>query len=99
VQCEQAHPPGGVDRILVGMMTALGDLGRDIVDRDDAVEQHHNHENQQEKREIVQKRIAHERQPLRCPSQMAVERRTASMNILSHLLRGARRCVPDSAAY
>jgi hypothetical protein len=50
-----------MDRVLVGMMARLGDLGRDVVDRDDAVEQHHHHEQQQEQREIVQERIAHGR--------------------------------------
>src|SRR6516225_6263412 len=52
-------PIRGVDRVLVGMMAGLRDLRRDVVDRDDAVEQHHDHENQEKQREIVEKRIAH----------------------------------------
>ena len=59
MQREQAHPSGGVDRVLVGMMARLRDLRRNVVDRDDAVEQHHDHEKQQKQREIVEKRIAH----------------------------------------
>jgi hypothetical protein len=31
------------------------------VDRDDAVEQHHDHEEQQKQREIVEKWVAHDR--------------------------------------
>jgi hypothetical protein len=42
----------------VRMMARLRNLRRDVVDRDDAVEQHHDDENQQKQREIVQKRIA-----------------------------------------
>jgi hypothetical protein len=45
----------------MGMMARLRDLRRDVVDRDDAVEQHHDHEDQQTKRKIIQKRIADDR--------------------------------------
>jgi hypothetical protein len=52
---------GRVDRVRMGMMARLRDLRRDVVDRDDAVEQHHDHEDQQTKRKIIQKRIADDR--------------------------------------
>jgi len=38
MQCEQAHPPGGMDRILMWVVAGFGDPMRDIVDSDDAVE-------------------------------------------------------------
>jgi len=37
MQCEQAHPPGGMDRILMWVVAGFGDPMRDIVDSDDEV--------------------------------------------------------------
>jgi hypothetical protein len=44
MQHEQADPTDGMDRVLVRVMTRLGDLGRNVVDRDNAVNQHDHHE-------------------------------------------------------
>jgi len=49
VQQEEADPTGGMDCVLMRVMAAMGDLGRNVVDRDDAVEQHDDHENQEAK--------------------------------------------------
>ena len=54
VQQEKADPTGGMDCVLVRVMAAMGDLGRNVVDRDDAVEQHDHHKKQQTERDIVQ---------------------------------------------
>jgi hypothetical protein len=43
----------------MGVMARLCNLGRDVVDRDDAVKQHHDHETEQTKREVVQEWIAY----------------------------------------
>jgi hypothetical protein len=43
----------------MGVMARLRNLGRDVVDRDDAVKQHHDHETKQTKREVVQEWIAY----------------------------------------
>jgi hypothetical protein len=48
-----------MDRILVRVMTLFRDLGWNVVDRDDAVEQRYYDEDQQAEREIVQERIFH----------------------------------------
>src|SRR6476620_11519834 len=80
------------------MITRLCDLGWNVVDRDDAVEQHHNDENQQEKCKIVEKRIAHERQPLRYHSPKghrefaalpATRRPHAARSVVTHFRRPA----------
>src|SRR5262245_56474593 len=44
--------------VVMGMLPLLGDLGRNIVDGDDAVEKHETDEQKQPQSEIVQKRIA-----------------------------------------
>jgi hypothetical protein len=46
-----------MDGILVWMVPRLGDQTRNIMNRDDAVKQHHDYEKEQAKCEIIQKRI------------------------------------------
>ena len=65
MQCEQAHPAGRVNRVLMRMIAGFGDSIGDIVDRDDSVEENHHHENQEAEREVVQKWITdHGRLPV-----------------------------------
>src|SRR6516165_2159117 len=59
VQHEQADPPRSMDRVLVGVMTRMSDLGRNVVDRDDAVDQHDDHEKQQAKRKVIKEWVFH----------------------------------------
>src|SRR6516164_11206409 len=59
VQHEQADPTGGMDRVFVRMMTRMGDLGRNVVDRYDAVDQHDDHEKQQAKRKVIEEWVFH----------------------------------------
>jgi hypothetical protein len=60
MQRKETNPTGRMDCILVRMFTGFSDLVRDIVNGDDGVEQHHDHEKEKEEREIVKKRIAHQ---------------------------------------
>src|SRR5262249_12009207 len=64
MQREQAHPPGRMDGVLMRMIATFRDEVWDVVDGDDAVEQHHHDEDQQPEREVVQKRITHTWLPL-----------------------------------
>ena len=48
------HVHARPQRELGALMPRLGDLGRNVVDRDDAVEQHDHHKKQQTERDIVQ---------------------------------------------
>jgi hypothetical protein len=48
-----------MDSILVGMMPRFGDPGRYVMDRDDPVEDRHDHENEQSECEPVQEWIAY----------------------------------------
>jgi hypothetical protein len=50
-----------VDRIFVRVMTRVGDPGGNVVDRNDAVDQHGHDKKQQTKREVVQEWIFHAR--------------------------------------
>jgi hypothetical protein len=59
VQHEQADPAGSVDGVLVRMMTRMRDPSRNVVDRDDALDQHDHHEKQQAQCEIIQEWIFH----------------------------------------
>ena len=56
------------------VLTGFSDLKGDIVNGDDGVEQHHNHENEKEERKIVEKRIAHQSSTLflgkACPASL-----------------------------
>src|SRR5262249_8887552 len=58
MKSEQADPACGVNRIDMRMMPLFGNLRRNVVDRDDAVEYHDHHENKQTEREVVQEWIA-----------------------------------------
>src|SRR6185312_14686189 len=58
VQGEQAYPTRGVDRILVRMIAGFRNKIRNVMDRDDSVEERDDYENQQAKREVVKERIA-----------------------------------------
>jgi len=76
VQHEQADPAGGVDRVLMRMMTRMRDPSGNVVDRDDAVDQHDHDEKQQAKCEVIKEWIFHGRSP----SQVGAERqRTAAV--------------------
>src|SRR5215831_5101978 len=59
MQGEQAYPACGMDCVLVGMMAPSCDPGRYVMDRDDAVEDRHDHENEQPECEIIQEWIAY----------------------------------------
>src|SRR5690349_19460569 len=59
MQCEEAHPSCGVDRVLVWVVARLGDQIRNVMDCDDAVEQHHNHKEENSESEVVQERVTH----------------------------------------
>jgi hypothetical protein len=62
---EKTNPASRVYSIYVRMMTLLSDPSRDIVDRNDPVEDHNDHEDEQTKCEVVQEWIAyHYRTPL-----------------------------------
>jgi hypothetical protein len=56
---EEAHPPGGMNCILVRMIAGLGDQMWNVMDRDDAVKQREDHQEQESEGEIVQERIAY----------------------------------------
>src|SRR5215212_3086733 len=58
MQREEADPSGGMNGVLVRVVSAFRNQVRNIVDRDDAVEQHHDHEDQDEEREVIQERVA-----------------------------------------
>jgi len=59
MQCEQAHPPGGMDRILMWVVAGFGDPMRDIVDSDDAVEHDGYDKEEQEQCDVVEEGITH----------------------------------------
>src|SRR5215831_17349727 len=59
MQGEQAYPACGMDCVLVGMMAPSCDPGRYVMDRNDAVEDRHDHENEQPEREPVQEWVAY----------------------------------------
>jgi hypothetical protein len=71
-----------MDCVLVGMVALFCDRVRDIVDRDNAVEQHHDHEQQQKQREIVQKRVTHD------PSTLSLRGRSIDQMALTTITRG-----------
>lgn len=58
MQREQAHPARSMNGVLVRMVSRFRDFGWYVMDCDKAVEKHHDHEDQQAQREIVQERVA-----------------------------------------
>jgi hypothetical protein len=50
-----------MDGVLMRVMARMGDPGRNVVDRDDAVEQHDHDKEQQAQREIIEERVFHAR--------------------------------------
>ena len=51
---EEAYPSCRVDRILVWMIAAMRNVVRDVVNRDDPVENHQAHKDQNKKRDVVE---------------------------------------------
>jgi hypothetical protein len=47
-----------MDGVCMRMMALFGDFGRNVMDRDDPVEDHNDDENKQSKSEVVQEGIA-----------------------------------------
>jgi hypothetical protein len=64
MESEQAHPARRMDGVCMRMMALFGDPGRNVMDRDDPVEDHNDHENKQSKSEVVQEGIANHFTPL-----------------------------------
>jgi hypothetical protein len=64
MQCEQAHPPGGMDCILMWVVAGFRDPMRDIVDSDDTVEHDGYHKKEQEQCEVVEEGITHTVAPM-----------------------------------
>ena len=57
MESEQAYPACRMDRICVRMMAPFRDPGRNVVDRDDPVEDHNNNEDKQPEGEVIQEWI------------------------------------------
>ena len=57
MECKQAHPTRRVDRILVRMVTLLGNLVGHIVDGDDPVKQRDDDENEKPQSEVVEEGV------------------------------------------
>jgi len=57
MESEQAHPARRMDGVCMRMMALFGDFGRNVMDRDDPVEDHNDDENKQSKSEVVQEGI------------------------------------------
>jgi hypothetical protein len=55
---EKAHPSGRVDSVLMRMVARLGNDVGNVMNSNDAVEQHHYDKKQNSKGEIIQKWIA-----------------------------------------
>src|SRR6185295_20408105 len=56
-QREKADPTGRVNSVLMGMITVLGDVVGDVVDRDDPIEERDENKDQEPQGEVIQKRI------------------------------------------
>jgi hypothetical protein len=61
---EQADPACRVNSVRVRMMARFGNPGRNVMDSDDPIEDHNDHENKQSECEVVQEWIVYHFTPL-----------------------------------
>jgi hypothetical protein len=54
---KQAHPPGGMNRIGMGVVTFFGHIIGNIMNGDDSIKKNQKYENQYAQRKIVEKHI------------------------------------------
>ena len=87
---EEAHPARSVDSVLVWMVAVLGDLVWDIMDGDDAIKEGDEHEDEETKGKVVQKRfksklrVMRKRRPMRTrqPARAAATTHLLSQNLV-----------------